>query len=130
MTGWDWRAELLTHSLVRVPTVTVTRPLSTVSWRDLLTERTSGGERRGGRSRWSLERGEVGEGLERQEKAPESVWETLSDRLEAEREGEGWVWVVGGTRGRLSGETGASCNESFERKRSIIRYSSPDQSMK
>ena len=43
--------------------------------------------------------------------APESVWETLSDRLEAEREGEGWA--VGGRRGRLSGETGASCNESF-----------------
>ena len=109
MTGWDWRAELLTQSLVVVPTVTVTRPLST-SCHLLLTERTSGGERRGGSSR-SRQRGEGGEGLERQEKAPESVWETLSDRLEAEREGEGWA--VGGRRGRLSGETGASCNESF-----------------
>ena len=95
---------MLTQSLVVVPTVTVTRPLST-SWHLLLSERTSGGERRGGSSR------QGGEGLERQEKAPESVWETLSDRLEAEREGEGWV--VGGRRGRLSGETGASCNESF-----------------
>ena len=99
----------MTQSLVVVPTVTVTRPLST-SCHLLLTERTSGGERRGGSSR-SRQRGEGGEGLERQEKAPESVWETLSDRLEAEREGEGWV--VGGRRGRLSGETGASCNESF-----------------
>ena len=67
----------LIHSLVSPPTVTVTRPLCAATLGTCaalrLTERTRGGERRGGRSSLSRDRGQQGEGLDTQEKAPESV---------------------------------------------------------
>ena len=71
------------HNLVRVPTVTVTLPLSVKSASSLgwlisprVTESTRGGERRGGSlSSLSLDSGQVGEGLDSLEtlQAPESV---------------------------------------------------------